>query len=639
MKQIKVYEFVRRLRMLTNNPDCKFSIFLGAGCSVSSGIPTAGNLVENWLPGLKKLETGKDGDLNNWLIKQFPDYNKKNAAKYYGDVIERMFPTSIERQKEIEKLVEGKSPAFGYSVLATLMSHSIYGKHFNIVLTTNFDDLITDALYLYTNKKPLVIYHESLIGFVRTSRTQPLIIKLHGDARLAPKNIEAEIKTLNENVKKVLKNLLTEVGLIFIGYGGNDTSIADIFNDLPKDSLPWGVFWIGNKIPETPIGERLKNNDAIWVEHQDFDELMLLILKEFDLKHPDKEEFNRGLNFYIQTFKSLEEKIQEKSEGVEKRFFEEAFHKALLTLKIDWSEFKDMKKVIKRNDQVLKKDFPKIPKVSEEIDDIFEVINNMPNYGISFMEKIKNFNKLFQRFKTFSSDNVGINTENLEEYTNLLCVLYGQINLFSDLAPFSYKLLEKPADMINYALFNSLIKNVNEKFTKTMNRGEEEYKNLIKDNPDNALTYFYYALFLKNVRKDFNKANDYFNKALILCPDNSKILCSYAGFLLSQGKQHKEGFAMLDKIADSSDLNDHILLESSFYTYCHTVNKSVFFESLTVIIELIKSGTRLVGHNLADNIEKAIKDGHLNPDFLEILSKIIIDESKIEELNNYDFWK
>jgi len=35
------------------------------------GIPTAGNLVENWLPGLKKLETGEDGDLNNWLIEQF----------------------------------------------------------------------------------------------------------------------------------------------------------------------------------------------------------------------------------------------------------------------------------------------------------------------------------------------------------------------------------------------------------------------------------------------------------------------------------------------------------------------------------------------------------------------------------------
>jgi len=639
MKQIKVYEFVRRLRKLTNNPDCKFSIFLGAGCSVSSGIPTAGNLVENWLPRLKKLETGKDGDLNNWLIKQFPDYNKNNAAKYYGDVIERMFPTSIERQKEIEKLVEGKSPAFGYSVLATLMSHSIYGKHFNIVLTTNFDDLITDALYLYTNKKPLVIYHESLIGFVRISKTQPLIIKLHGDARLAPKNIEAEIKTLNENVKKVLKNLLMEVGLIFIGYGGNDTSIANIFNDLPKDSLPWGVFWIGSKIPKTPIGERLKNNDAIWVEHQDFDELMLLILKEFDVKHPDKEEFNRGLNFYIQTFKSLEDKIQEKSEGAEKRIFEEAFHKALLALKINWSEFKDMKKVIRRNDQVLKKEFPKMPKVSEEIDDIFEVMNNMPNYTISFIEKFKCFNKLFQGFKTLLGDNGGINTENLEQFTNLLCVTYEQLNLLSDLAPFSDKLADKPTDMINYELFNSLLKNINEKFIKTMNRGEEEYKNLIKDNPDNALTYFYYALFLKNVRKDFIKANDYFNKALILYPDNSKILCGYAGFLLSQGKQHKEGFAMLDKIADSSDLNDQILLESSFYTYCHTVNKSVFFKSLTVIIELIKSGTRLVGHNLADNIEKAIKDGHLNPDFLEILSKIIVDEAKIEELNNYDFWK
>jgi tetratricopeptide (TPR) repeat protein len=297
-----------------------------------------------------------------------------------------------------------------------------------------------------------------------------------------------------------------------------------------------------------------------------------------------------------------------------------------------------MKKVIGRNDQVLKKEFPKMPKVSEEIDDIFEVFNNMPNYAISFIERVKCFNKIFQGVKTLLGENGGINTENLEQYTNLLYVAYGQMNLFFDLAPFTDKLVDKPTDMINYALLNSLLKNINERFIKTMNRGEEEYKNLIKDNPGNALTYFYYALFLKNIRKDFIKANDYFNKALILCSDNSKILCGYAGFFLSQGK-YKVGFDMLDKIADSSDLNDQILLECSFYTYCHTVDKSVFFESLTVIKELLKSGTRLLGHNLIDNIEKAIKDGHPNPDFLEILSKVIVDEAKIEELNNFDVWK
>jgi hypothetical protein len=51
------------------------------------------------------------------------------------------------------------------------------------------------------------------------------VIKLHGDARLTPKNTELETKELTDAVKKVLKNLLHESGLIFVGYGGNDQSI------------------------------------------------------------------------------------------------------------------------------------------------------------------------------------------------------------------------------------------------------------------------------------------------------------------------------------------------------------------------------------------------------------------------------
>ena len=47
---------------------------------------------------------------------------------------------------------------------------------------TNFDDMVADALYLYTQKKPLVMVHESLASFVDTGRTRPTVLKLHGDA-------------------------------------------------------------------------------------------------------------------------------------------------------------------------------------------------------------------------------------------------------------------------------------------------------------------------------------------------------------------------------------------------------------------------------------------------------------------------
>ena len=89
-------------------------------------------------------------------------------------------------KREIERLCDGRFPAFGYAVLASLMAMD--GGRFNIVLTTNFDDLVADALYLFTAARPLVIHHESLANFIRPTRTRPLVVKLHGDHRLSPQN-------------------------------------------------------------------------------------------------------------------------------------------------------------------------------------------------------------------------------------------------------------------------------------------------------------------------------------------------------------------------------------------------------------------------------------------------------------------
>ena len=176
MREISPGEFVRRIKESMDYEDSKFAFFLGAGASISSGIPGAATLVRDWLPRLKNLKTGSEENILEWAEKEFQDYSDDDAAIFYGQVIEELFDTAQKRQREIERLIERKDPAFGYAVLAQLVSHERYGPHCNIVLTTNFDDLVADALYLYTNKKPLVITHDSLVGFVRVTGTRPLVL-------------------------------------------------------------------------------------------------------------------------------------------------------------------------------------------------------------------------------------------------------------------------------------------------------------------------------------------------------------------------------------------------------------------------------------------------------------------------------
>ena len=327
---MKVDEFVRRLKsLITEHEESKFVFFLGAGCSISSGIPGATALVESWLPKLKKMKTGTEDNCDSWIKEQYSDYEKERASLLYGEVIKRLFLLPEERQREVERLTEGKDPGFGYAVLAQLMTHQEYGHHCNVVLTVNFDDLIADALYLYTQQKPLIISHEFLAGFVRITRTRPLVIKVHGDARLEPRNTEEETQELPETVREVLKNMLCEMGLIFVGYGGHDKSIAEILNELPSNALPWGIYWISNRKPDGEIGEWLEKRDAVWVDQNNFDELMLLVWNEFGLSHPKKDRFDRLWNTYFDTFRKMKDKVEARLKKEEIELLREALEKAI----------------------------------------------------------------------------------------------------------------------------------------------------------------------------------------------------------------------------------------------------------------------------------------------------------------------
>lgn len=118
LKYMDVTEFVRRLNDETS-AEKNFVLFLGAGCSVTSGIPAAGALVrEHWIPRLHRLQAPNDGTPDEWAEKKIEGYDKNNPAASYGDLIERVFLCQKDRQTEIERLCDNKIPSFGYAVLA-----------------------------------------------------------------------------------------------------------------------------------------------------------------------------------------------------------------------------------------------------------------------------------------------------------------------------------------------------------------------------------------------------------------------------------------------------------------------------------------------------------------------------------------
>jgi protein O-mannosyl-transferase len=303
MKQWDISEAARRLKEQASLPDTHVVWFLGAGCSISSGIDHAGDLVRRWMVGLREL---KGTAFDAWALDNAPGW-ERNPARYYGTVIDERFGGNHRaRQEEIARLVSGREPGFGYACLAQLMTHEVYGHRNNIAFTTNFDDMIADALFLYRQRKALTVVHEALSDFMRVSETTPLVVKLHGDAQLAPKNTTSETAFLDDALVRALRRVLRDAIIVFVGYGGNDESIAGFLEECRSDEVA-GALWVG---PHLPGSQRLRHwlqslEGAAHVEHLDFDAFMAELHAEFKLGPPEFNRFDALRQTYERTARRL----------------------------------------------------------------------------------------------------------------------------------------------------------------------------------------------------------------------------------------------------------------------------------------------------------------------------------------------
>jgi len=234
MRTIPAREFSRRFHHGVSNHDGRYVWFLGAGCSVSSGISAAAKTAQRWLGELKYLETGNHDGSEAWGRKRFGLANDADIASLYGPALRALFFTAQEQERELERIISDAEPGFGYATLAQLMTHASTGERCNTLITTNFDDLAAEALYLYSQRRPQVLTHESFDKRIQISSSRPTIMKIYGDAHLigaqAP---ESGAGSLRSDVMDRLRAQITEAAVVFMGYGGRDTSVTELFNGLP----------------------------------------------------------------------------------------------------------------------------------------------------------------------------------------------------------------------------------------------------------------------------------------------------------------------------------------------------------------------------------------------------------------------
>lgn len=280
-KKRTVEELANVISLRTDqNPN--YSILLGAGCSVSSGIRSANELINEWRNGYSNhIEAKNIEEQKAFLKKEHPDWYDPN--KEYSSLFEKKFDLQRHRRMFVETEVCGKTPSIGYAYLTSL----IKSNYFHTLFTTNFDDLINEAFYLYSDLRPIVCAHDSSINSITITSRRPKIIKLHGDYLFDDiKATVRETETLEHNMKAKFTEFAKDYGLIVVGYSGYDRSIMEAIAMLLKNDTYFnnGIYWCLRK--DSEISEELKKlfwkDKVYFVEIEGFDELFAQIHTNFN---------------------------------------------------------------------------------------------------------------------------------------------------------------------------------------------------------------------------------------------------------------------------------------------------------------------------------------------------------------------
>jgi NAD-dependent SIR2 family protein deacetylase len=289
------------------NGECPYVLLLGAGASASSGLPTASALIDRWRrqifvnTRIGDTESTVGGEYDHWLESVYQGWLESlSGESEYSSLFEYIYKTREQRQMFIEKLIAPTRPGLGYFYLAGLID----AGWLNTVLTTNFDDLVQDALIQYFNRKAVVCAFDSTVSSFNASTLRPKIVKLHGDFLFSDiKNTETETLDLGSNMEDKLVELCENKGLIVVGYSGGDESVmAPIRENLRKNKkfLTKGIHWcvlddhVSNGYTDgAAVGTGLsllqrRYPDRVFVyQTQGFDEFMLGVFETADVQLPD----------------------------------------------------------------------------------------------------------------------------------------------------------------------------------------------------------------------------------------------------------------------------------------------------------------------------------------------------------------
>ena len=543
-REIALPSLIQKLKDIRSHGKEQVCFLIGAGASMSSGIPDAKTLATQWLDD---LETLSPKGWDEWKEREQLDPNY--LVKHYSSLAHKRFEYS-NLNNALETIVDNAVPNVGHALLAGLVRQT----SFNRVITANFDFLIEDALRQFTTARPLVLGHSELVTFANTNTARPVIFKVHNDLFLSSKTKTQALTALASNWDKPLNRLLAERALVVIGYGGHDESLQKWLKAI-KDSNRKPIFWCYKDERPDFANDVLTANDYL-IKINGFEELMYDYARYgiIDSDIIDEAAIVRNAKQSYQQISKQLKKIQDKASKIDS-CLSETKSEFLNTMYGEDNWWNIQKKINKLEN---KKD-----KTKADVDNIDKMylhgINQIPtsselhsNYAV-FLKKSKQDYANAERYYLKALE---LDAHNVNAHSNYALFLRNIKKDYANAERYFLKALElDPSDVnthSNYALF---LKNIKKDYAKA----EKYYLKALELSPTLASLNGNYAVFLNDIKKDYDKAEKYYLKALELDPSDVNTHSNYALFLddIKQDYDNAEKYYLKALDLDPNDVNTH----------------------------------------------------------------------------------
>mgnify|MGYP000997851768 FL=1 len=299
--QLPLDALVRALAVSRGTP---YTLFLGAGTSVSSGAPSTETCIWEWKRSVVLSNSPGDAQefrelalcsvrnhIQHWLDSKgvFPQLGAPNEYSFY---IEKCYPIREHRRQYFSERMLGVQPHLGYKLLCLLAEDGLISS----VWTTNFDGLVAKAAAGF-HIAPIEIGIDCQQRLLRPiSRGELPCVSLHGDYRYDNlKNTDEELRQQEDELRNALIRTVQDRPMLVFGYSGRDTSIMDAlekgFGQEGRGSLYWCGY--GEDIPKSVAtlltSARKAGRTAHFVPTSGFDDVMArLALHCLDEPHRER---------------------------------------------------------------------------------------------------------------------------------------------------------------------------------------------------------------------------------------------------------------------------------------------------------------------------------------------------------------